>query len=513
MGAARLTMRKIRDILRLKWSLGVSHRRVAESLGVGVGTVAEALGRAAIAGLSSWAEVEGLDEVALENRLYGDPPTGSKRPLPDFCSIHKELHRKGVTLELLHLEYLEKYPSGYRYTQFCEHYGRWVKRQRRSMRHVHRAGEKMFADYSGSKPHYVEPSTGEMIEAELFVAALGASNYTFAEATRSQSGEDWIASHVRAFEYFGGVPRAVVPDQLKSGVTRPCRYEPGVQRTYEEMGAHYGTVVLPARPRSPKDKAKAEVAVQIAQRWILARLRNRTFFSLAELNAAIRELLENLNARRMRVYGASRRELFLSLEKPALTPLPSQRFEYATWKRARVNIDYHVELDRHYYSVPHLLVHEMVEIRATNQIVEVLHRGVRVASHTRSFERGRHTTHPSHMPKSHRQHLEWSPSRLIRWGEKIGPATGQLVEAILSDRPHPEQGYRSCLGILRLEKGYGAERLEAACARALLVRARSYRHVEAILKNGLDRVGPPIAQPAQTTTLLHENIRGSEYYQ
>lgn len=512
MGAARLAMRKSRDILRQKWALAASHRQTARSLSVGVGTVSETLARAHVAGLSNWAEVEALPDDALEERLYGAGAAASDRPLPDWRHVHQELHRKGVTLQLLHLEYLERHPDGYRYTQFCEHYRRWVKRQRRSMRQIHHAGEKMFADYSGLKPCYVDRSSGELIEAELFVAVLGASNYTYAEATRSQQSEDWIASHIHAFEYFGGAPKATVPDQLKSGVTKSCRYEPGVQRTYEEMATHYGTIILPARPASPRDKAKVEVAVQIAERWILARLRHRTFFSLAELNAAIAELLEELNTRRMRVYGKSRRELFLLLDRPQLRPLPPKRFEHATWKKARVNIDYHVELEWHYYSVPHTLMGEEVEIRATKTTVEVLHRGARVASHVRSFVRGGHTTDPSHMPKAHQAHLEWSPSRLIRWGEKIGKSTGALVQAILDDRPHPEQGYRSCLGILRLAKRYGDERLEAACARALLVRARSYRHVESILKNGLDRVAPLGAPPQAPLALVHENIRGPEYY-
>ena len=511
MAAERLMMRKTREILRQKWELGLSHRRVAESLGVGVTTVSETVTRATVAKLSSWADVQALDDVALEERLYGRlPDTGVPRPLPDCAWIHTERRRPGVTLELLHLEYLEKHPEGYRYSQFCEHYRQWLARQRRSMRQVHRAGEKLFVDYAGQKPHYVEARTGELIEAEFFVAVLGASNYTYGEATHSQRGPDWIASHVHAFEHLGGVPGAVVPDQLKSGVTQPCRYEPGVQRTYEEMAAYYGTVILPARPHSPRDKPKVEVGVQIAERWILARLRNETLFSLEELNARIWELLAELNNRQMRLYRASRRELFERLDRAALRPLPAGRFEYAEWKRARVNIDYHVELEGHYYSVSHALVHEEVELRYTGSTVEVLHRGQRVASHVRHSERGKHTTNPEHMPASHRKHQEWSPSRFVHWGTSIGPETGRLVEAILAERPHPEQGYRSCLGILRLERRYGSHRLEAACARAVAVHARSYRHVEAILKNGLDRA--PLERAAPVAPVVHENVRGAEYY-
>jgi transposase len=514
MGGKRLAMRRTREILRQKWELGRSHRQVAQSLGVGVGTVSEAVQRARRAGLADWTAVQALDDGALEERVYGHAPAaGAARPAPDCSWIHTELRGPGVTLQLLHLEYLERQPAGYRYSQFCEYYRRWVKRQRRSMRQVHRAGEKLFVDYAGQQPHYVEPATGEVVAVELFVAVLGASNYVYAEATRSQRSADWIASHVRTFEHLHGVPGAVVPDQLKSGVSTACRYEPGLQRTYEELAGHYGTVLLPARPHTPRDKAKAEVGVQIAERWVVARLRHATCFSLEALNARIGELVAELNDREMRVYRASRRALFERLDRPALRPLPPERFVYAEWKRARVNVDYHIELGGHYYSVPHPLVHEEVEVRFTDHVVEVFHRGQRVAAHPRRDQRGTHTTTPAHMPKAHRQHLEWTPSRFIRWGEGIGVATGQLIAAILAERPHPEQGYRSCLGILRLERRYGRARLEAACARALAVRARSYRDVDAILKHGLDRL-PPLPTPVDARApVVHENIRGAAYYQ
>jgi transposase len=433
--------------------------------------------------------------------------------VPDCQWIHTERRRPGVTLALLHLEYLEQHPGGYRYTQFCEFYRRWMKRRRLTMRQVHRAGEKMFTDYAGKKPHLVDPRTGEVRTVELFVAVLGASNRTYAEATLTQKSADWIGSHVRAFEYFGGVSAAVVPDQLKSGVTKACRYEPTLQRTYEEMARHYGTVILPARPARPQDKAKVEVGVQVVERWILARLRNQTFFSLESLNERIAELLEELDARPMRLYGESRRALFEKIERHCLKALPAERFVYAQWKLARVNIDYHVELHHHFYSAPHPLVREQVDARVTATTVELFHRGVRVASHPRSDARGHHTTVSEHMPKAHQKHLAWSPSRFIRWGAQIGESTSTLVQAILSERPHPEMGYRSCLGILRLARRYGPERLERACARALVIRARSYRSVESILKHGLDRAALPDAPPAPSNPpLRHENIRGEDYY-
>jgi transposase len=351
------------------------------------------------------------------------------------------------------------------------------------MRQVHKGGEKLFVDYAGKKPSVIDPGTGELIEVELFVAALGASHLIYAEATLTQQGSDWISSHVRALEYLGGVPKVLVCDQLKSGVAVACRYEPGLQRTYEELARHYQTTILPARPRSPKDKAKVEVAVQVAERWILARLRDESFFSLRELNDRIAELLEEINGRVMRGYDATRRELFERYDRPYLMPLPADRFVFCRWKKAKVNVDYHVAYEKHFYSVPHALLHETVEIRATEHSLEIYHKGRRVASHRRSLQKGRHTTEPAHMPVAHRKHAEWSPSRLIRWGATIGPATASLIEAILEERTHPEQGYRSCLGILRLSKRYGPERLEAACERAVAVKARSYRHVDSILKH------------------------------
>ena len=515
MATERLSMRQIREILRQKWALGLSHRAVASSLRIGLGTISSVVSRAHAAGLD-WAQVQTLADEALEGRLYGRPDVAGQRqrPAPDCAWIHAERRRPGVTLELLHLEYLERYPDGYRYTRFCDLYRRWLERRRLSMRQLHRAGEKCFVDYAGQKPRLIDPTTGEVIDVELFAAVLGASNYTYAEATRTQQVPEWIASHARAFAFFGGVTAAIVCDQLKSGVVRPCRYEPGLQRTYEEFAAHYGTAILPARPAKPRDKAKIEAGVLVAERWILARLRHEQFFALGALNARIAELREELNDRRMRLYQASRRELFERLDRPALRPLPADPFVYGEWKTARVNIDYHVELHRHYYSVPFPLVHEVVDARLTATTVELFHRGQRVAAHVRDDTPGRPTTNPAHMPKAHQRHLEWTPSRLADWAGRIGPQTRTLVEAILADRPHPEQGYRSCLGLLRLGRRYGEARLEAACTRALAVGARSYRHVDSILKHGLEHLPlPGVAPSPGRPALVHEYVRGRDYYQ
>ena len=515
MATERLSMRCVKEVLRQKWVLKKSNREVARSLAISSGFVSGVVTRAVAIGLNTWAEVEGLSEEGLEERLYGPKvKAGSARPLPDGAHIHAERKRPGVTLELLHLEYLEGNPTGYRYTAFCNHYRGWLMKHRLSMRQVHQGGEKLFVDYSGKRPHLIDPKTGEVINVELFVAVLGASSRTYADATMSQQSHDFIQSHVRAFEYFQGVPKALVPDQLKSGVTGADRYEPIIQRTYEEMARHYGTAVLPARPAKPKDKAKVERAVQIAQRWILARLRNETFFSLDALNTRIAELLEDINARKMRVYGASRNELFERIEKSALLPLPQERFTYAEWKKVRVNrLDYHVEIEGHYYSAPHTRVGDIVEARVTATTVELYLHNERFTSHVRSNVRGRHTTKPEHMPKAHQKHLEWTPARITHWAASIGPQTKALVEAILADRPHPEMGYRSCLGILRLGKKF-PDRLEPACARALRGGARSYKSVASILKLGLDRQPLPSMRDSQTALPSgeHENLRGPGYY-
>jgi transposase len=512
MATERTPMRYLREIFRQKFVLSRSHREIAQSLGLSPSTVSVAGSRVMTAGLT-WEAIESLTDSALEERLFGPKrPSRSERSLPDPARMHVELRRPGVTLQLLHLEYLEQEPTGVRYTTFCKVYRTWLRKQSPVMRQTHEGGGKLFVDYSGKKPHIVDPETGEVSEVELFVAVLGASNFTYAEATRTQQVSDFIGSHLRAFEAIGGVAHAIVPDQLKSGVSKACRYEPSIQRTYREMAKHYGTVILPARPRHPRDKAKVEVGVQIAQRWIVARLRNETFFSLSELNSRIRELCDELNRRRMRVYGASRKELLERVERPHLLPLSVDRFVPGEWKTVKVNIDYHIEFDHHYYSAPHGLLHEALEVRATASTIELYRNGERVASHARSFVRGKHTTVAQHMPKAHQKHLEWSPSRIANWAETIGPHVAALVQAILASRPHPEQGYRSCLGILRLAKRYRPERLEAACERAMSVGGKSYRHVESILKNGLDRM-PLSAAQTDAFPIVHENVRGRTYYQ
>ncbi len=504
-------MRKLRDALRLR-SNGLSTREIAASLGVGQTTVSEYLKRAARAGLV-WPLPDALTDVALEATLF-QPVGGATRRVqarPDWPMIHRELRRKDVTVALLWEEYRAAHPDGYGYSRFCELYRRWEGRLTPTMRQHHVAGERMFVDYAGATLPVIDAATGAVREAQLFVGVLGASNLTFAEATWTQSLPDWIGSHGRALAWFGGMPAQIVSDNLESGVARACFYEPAINRTYADMAAHYDTAVVPARPRKPRDKAKVEVAVQVAQRWIVARLRHRRFVSLAELNAAIRELVVALNDRVTRHLGASRRQLFEDLERPALKPLPAAPYVYAQWQERTVGLDYHVEVDRHHYSVPHRLLRRKVWARITEKTVELFHDGQRVAAHLREAAPDRrHTTVRDHMPSSHRRYADWTPEKIRREAAAIGPGAEALVAAILHERAHPEQGFRSCLGILRLARGHDPERLEAACRRALEIGARSYTSVSSILKTRLDRRWPEPA--AEGPAITHPNIRGAGYF-
>lgn len=512
MARPRTAMRKIKEVLRLTHQAGLSEREIAGSLGIAASTVHRYLDRATRAGLS-WPLPAELDEAGLERRLFPPlPPSSQPRTAPDWGWVHRELRRKGVTLQLLHLEYKQAHPDGYQYSRFCELYAQWAGRVDLVMRQTHRAGDKLFVDYAGATfPIY--PVDGPAWAAELFVAVLGASNYTYAEASPSQQLPDWIGAHVRAFEYFQAVPALLVPDNLRSGVTKSHRYEPLLNRTYAEMAAHYGTAIMPARANKPRDKAKAEVGVQIAERWILASLRNEHHASLAEANAAIAGKLEWLNNRPFAKLDGTRALLFAQLDKPAMRPLPGARYEFATWKTAKVNIDYHIDVDRHYYSVSYQLVGRHVDVRAGEHTVEVFFRGNRVASHARSHVRGGFSTQPEHMPERHRAHLAWTPERLTAWAGRTGPATAELVGQIMASRAHPEQGYRSCLGIMRLSKRYPVARMEAACGRALAIGARSYRSVESILVHGLDGAPIPGVEPDQPPPRDHEHLRGAAYYQ
>lgn len=504
-------MRQIRQALRLHLEADLSHAQTGRALGIPKATVGKYARLARAAGVD-WAMAQTLSDSELEARLYrAAVPRAAHHLEPDYARIHQELKRPGVTLQLLWEEYAQANELAYKYTSFCVKYRAWAEGLKRSMRQTHVAGDKLFVDYAGDTMPIVDAATGEIRQAQIFVAALGASSFTYACATATQTAPDWIASIINALEFIGGVVCLVVPDQPRALIAQPDRYEPGVGRLVEEFCEHYSVAVLPARPAHPRDKPKVEVAVQIVQRWILARLRNRRFFSLGELNHAIAELLVDLNQRPFKKLPGCRREAFEKLDQPALRPLPPTRMPIVRFKTARVSIDYHVDLDGHYYSVPHRLVRTTVELRITSNTLEIFAGQQRVAVHPLSTARGRHTTTPEHMPVSHRAHREWTPAKLIAWGERIGVGCAALVRWQMENRPHPEQGYRACLGLQRLARQYGPERLEAACTRAMAIHSPTYRSVNSILVNGADRQALP-TKPTQTSLPLHDNVRGPDYY-
>ena len=513
MAETKLSMRQIKEVLRLRHQHRLSTREIARSCGLPVSTVGDYLQRATAAGLS-WPLPETLTESQLVEQLLGatgaTPAVEPARPLPDWSAVRAELHRPSVTLQLVWREYRQVHPEGYGYSQFCELYRRWAGQLDPTLRQVQVPGEKMFVDWAGQTVPIYHSADGTTSAASVFVAVLGASNMTFAEAFANQQLLAWIAAHCHAYAYFGGVAKVTVPDNPRTGVVRPCRYEPILHRSYQEMAEHYGTVIIPARVKRPRDKAHVETAVQITQRQILAALRDQRFFSLGTLNQAIAPLLAQLNQQPFQKLEGSRQSWFETLDKPALLPLPRVPFQMAHWSQAQVNIDYHVVVDKHYYSVPYTLIHQVLDVRLTETTVELFAQGKRVAAHPRSHLPGRCTTLEEHRPKSHQRYLQWTPGRMIAWGQKIGPCCAQVFQTILNSRPHPEQGFRSCLGIIRLGKGAGEPRLEAACRRALHFGTCSYRSIKSILENRLDQqsVQPELPLPSPA----HDNLRGGPYY-
>jgi transposase len=510
MAQKTLPMRQIQEVLRLKHQNQLSIREIARSCHLPASTVGDYLKRAESAGLG-WPLPEAMSEEELILRLFGPnsqtpPPTQS---LPDWAYIHKELRRDSVTLQLLWQEYRQTYPEGYSYSRFCELYQAWAETVDPPMRFVHQPGEKMFVDWAGQTvPIY--HADGSTSAASVFVAALGYSNKTFSEAFPNQQLPCWMTAHCHAFSFYGGVSKVIVPDNPKTAVTKPCRYEPLIHCTYQEMAAYYGSVIIPARPKKPRDKAKVETAVQIAQRHILAALRDQRFFSISDLNDAIKPLVAKLNAKPFQKLEGSRDSWFAANEQSKLLPLPSSPFEMAVWSKATVNIDYHVVVENHLYSVPHSLIHQRLDVRLTDKTVELFQGGKRVAAHVRSYEAGRSTTVEEHRPKSHQKYLEWTPGRMIEWAKEIGPDCAKVVEKILQDRPHPEMGFRSCLGIIRLGKAVGEARLEAACRRALHFGACSYASISSILQKKLET--HPLEQELPLPSPTHENLRGGPYY-
>ncbi|NDV24954.1 IS21 family transposase [Desulfovibrio sp. JC022] len=503
-------MRKIKELLRLCFDHELSLNQAARACNLGRTTAQRYLKRFKASGLP-WPLPGNIDDAALDSMLFALPPNEERRkPMPCWEKVHKELSRKGVTLKLLWEEYRQTTPEGFSYAQFLRHYRRWNGKLHVSMRQRHKAGEKLFVDFAGHTMDVVDPETGEVSTAQIFLATLGFSNLTFVRALPSQGLEDWIEAHNRALKFLGGAPEIVVPDNLKSGVKSPCRYEPEINPTYQEWAEHNNLAVVPARVRKPKDKSKVEVGVQIVERRVMAPLRNRRFFSFDELNAALAEQLAVLNQQTLSGMDVSRLELFKKQEQSALAPLPAEEYEPAAWKKAKVHPDYHIEVDKHYYSVPYSLVYKYVEIRVGKRIVEILHEGTRTASHRRSRKPYSHTTCTEHMPKAHQEASGWNPGRFLNWAQKFGPATTNMVKTILGGRKHPEQGFRSCLGLLRLESKYGAGRLEKACERALHFNLAGRKPVLDILKKNQDMLDLPLEEDLPLFT--HANIRGAGFY-
>ena len=511
----KLSMRKIREVLRLKFEHDLSDRQISKSTQVSRSTISDYVRRFAVAGLS-WPLPADMPEAEINSRLF--PPkllsVDVLRTSPNWEEVNREMHRKGVTLFLLWQEYKANQPEGFRYSWFCESYRKWAGKLDAVMRQEHPAGEKCFVDYCGKTMPVTDRYTGEILQVQIFVGVMGASNYTYAEATFSQTLPDWIGSHIRMLEYFGAAPEILVPDNLKSGVSKTCRYEPDTNPSYQDFANHYGIAVIPARSRKPRDKAKVECGVLVVTRWILACLRNRAFFSLAELNEAIGELLARLNQRPFKKLAGCRESLFRTIDYPAMRPLPLQRHVFSEWKKVRMGLDYHVDLgDGYYYSAPYKLIGKELDVNFSEYVVEIFYRGQRVASHGRlHYGNKKHSTETAHMPEAHSKMAEWTPERIVNWGSSVGEHTSKLIEALIKRKPHPQQAFRAAMGIIRLGKHYGNERVEAACRRACATNAISYTSVDSILKYQLDKQPLPQDCPQSSLPLSHDNIRGPGYF-
>jgi transposase len=505
-----LQMTKFREILRLH-AIGHSQCAIAQSCAVARSTVQDYIRRATAKNLSYEQLADLSDHEVKELLGKGKRQASQQGKAIDFAPLEVELRRKGVTLALLWQEGLDKGDWQMSYGTFCRRYNQWRLRQQLSMRQVYKGGEKLFVDYCGLTVPVTHPQTGEVVQAQIFVGCLGASNYTYAEATPTQELPHWIGAHERALSFLGGVPECIVPDNLKSGVTDPCRYEPGVNRSYQEFAEHYGVAIIPARPKKPRDKSKVEKAVQEVERQILAPLRHQQFTSFTALNEAIGAGLKQLNNRVMQGYGVSRRELFEQVDQAALKQFPTQPFVFGQWKQAKVNLDYHIEVDGHYYSVPYTLVGQAVHVKTGEQLVEIFHQHQRVAAHERSHVRYRHTTVAEHMPPEHLAYKGQSQERFLTWAERIGPQTYRQVQAIFETKAHPEQAFRTLKGIQRLVGRYDPTRLEAACGRANALGLVGLRRLRNILEAQLETAPLPELPPPSEVS-QHANVRGSQYY-
>lgn len=518
MNRKRLTMRKLKEVLRLKLECKLSNRAIANSVNISASTVSYYV-RALEASHLSWPLPSGLSDQELIALLEPHchqlkQKSYSQKQSPCFEEICKELKHKGVTLQILWQEYKARHQEkAYSYAEYCRQYRCWAKKLKPSMRQRHVAGEKCFVDYAGPSLDIYNPTTGEISKAKVFVATLGASNFTYVEATLTRSIPDWLGSHTRMLEYFGGVPKLIIPDNEKAGVSRASYYDPEKNPQYTAWANHYGTTILPARPGKPKDKAKVEAAVKYVEQAILAKLRHQKFFSIDQLNQAISKLLKVLNNTPFQKLPGTRESLFNEVEKSSLAPLPRHRYEYVEFKRVKVGLDYHICVDTHYYSVPYQHIHHTVEYRLSSNQLEVYYDGLRIASHLRQYKPGEKSTQNEHMPEAHRAHAQWTPDTFLQWAKAIGCAPAEIAAKLIKRQPHPECCYKIFLGCRNLVKLYGKTRFAASCRYALAGEAISYHSLKAILENKLEQEDITIIKDeADYTPSTHTNIRGADYY-
>jgi len=509
MAQRRLSMRKTREILRLRYTANPGLRAIARSCRVSTTTVKRTLAAAETVALT-WPLPADLSDSALEQQLFGDRQSGVSAggPQPDWERVSLELKKKHVTLLLLWEEYRRNHPDGFGYSHWCDLYARWGKTHVEPvLRQECRAGEALFVDWAGSTVPYME--NGKEREAHVFVAVLGGSDLVFADVFTDERLPSWIRAHVEAFTFLGGVPETVVPDNPKTAVTAACRYEPDLNHAYQELAEYYGTVILPARVRKPRDKARAENGVRNVGQRIMAPLRHCQFMSLGEVREAVLEQRRLLNERPFQKRAGCRRTLFEQVEKPVLRPLPAHPLPVGEWRQSTVYKDYHIELDRLYYSVPYRYIGETVDVRLGDRTVEIFHDGLRLAVHPRQPENGKASTLPEHRTMAHRSYIERDADSFIAKAAAVGGNCAQAVKTILQNFPHPEMAFRSCEGILRLGRQHGAQRLEVACLRCLESGTVRYRHIEQMLSNRMEHIGPAEADP---TPVRHANLRGPAYY-
>jgi transposase len=510
------TMTQYREILRLH-SQGISQRNIAVSCACSRNTVSKIINRAEELGIA-WPLEKDLTDGVLRQRLFASAEQPPTRKYPDYEYIHREMAKSGVTLSLLWNEYCENCRSSQEiplmYSQFCHHYQQYTMKTNATMRIGRKPGEQLEVDWAGQTASIIDRETGEIITMYVFVGVLAYSQYAYVEAFASQDQESWITAHINMYHFFGGSTRVLVPDNLKTSVDK-AGHSPVINKIYHEMAEHYNTAVIPARVRKPKDKPSVEGAVGVVSTWILAALRKQQCFSAVELNQAIREKLDVLNAKPFQKKEGSRHSVFMTEEKSFLLTLPATPYELATWKTATVQFNYHISVEKMHYSIPYEYIKHRVDVRMTRNVIEVFYNNNRVCSHPRLYGKsGQYSTMEDHMPENHKKFIQWNANRFISWAQSVGSHTAASVQAILASHKVEQQGYRSCMALLKLADKYGVVRLEAASAKALSYTPRpSFQSIKTILITGQDRLEtqPETKEPLPSSE-SHGFVRGADYY-